>query len=50
MTNSDNCPIFISSTLKVTASEDIDINKDLIDNENNLPIEELLQKQNAKEE
>ena len=50
MTNSNNCPIFIGSTLKVVASEDININEDLINNENNLPIEELLKQQNAKEE
>jgi hypothetical protein len=43
MTNSEKEPIFVESTLKVTAQEEIDIVKELAHtNESNLTIEELI--------
>lgn len=51
MTNSNNCPIFIDSTLKIVASEDLNIHQDLDNEQVNLPIEELLHNQeHAKKE
>jgi hypothetical protein len=47
MINSENSPIFIDSTLKVTAKEDIDIIKELAtENKENKTIEELLKESN----
>lgn len=51
MTNSEKPPIFVDSTLKVTAQEDIDLTKELAQiNESNLTIEELLLQNEKKEE
>jgi hypothetical protein len=47
MANIDNIDIFIPSTLKVTASEDLDIQKDLeSENASNKSIDELLAENN----
>jgi hypothetical protein len=51
MTNIDNNPIFIDSTLKVTASEELDVTKELAaENTNNSTIDQLLESQNDPEE
>jgi hypothetical protein len=52
MTNSENSPIFIDSILKVTATEDIDIIKELAhENIQDKTIQELLEKsENDKKE
>lgn len=49
MVNSDNLPIFVDSTLKVTAKEDTDITKELaLENTENTTIDQLLSKQDDK--
>lgn len=49
MTNSEKDPIFIESILKVNASEDIDMTKELLaTNPTNLSIQDLLSAQNEK--
>lgn len=51
MVNSDNNPIFVNSVLKVTAKEDIDITKELAnENTENKTIQELLQEKNESKE
>lgn len=50
MTNIENNPIFIDSTLKVTASNELDVTKELAaENINNTTIEQLLEAHNDKE-
>lgn len=50
MTNIDNNPIFIDSVLKVTASEDLDVTKELAaQNPDNQTIDQLLNTENDKE-
>ncbi len=47
MVNSKDLPVFVDSTLKVTAKEDIDLNKELAqENTQNTTIDELLVIQN----
>lgn len=47
MANIDKIDIFVESTLKVTASEDLDIKKDLeSQNESNKSLDELLAENN----
>lgn len=47
MTNIDNFPNFVESTLKVTASNDIDVEKDLAaTNDSNKSIDTLLAENN----
>lgn len=51
MVNSENNVTFVNSTLKVTAKEEIDLNKELAyENESNKSIDQLLQDQNDKKE
>jgi hypothetical protein len=48
MINCENEPVFVESTLKVTASADIDITKELAaENNTNKTIEELLEESNG---
>jgi hypothetical protein len=43
MVNSENSPVFVESILKVTAKEDMDLTKELAqENTENLSIDELL--------
>ena len=47
MNNPDNLPVFVDSTLKTVAADDIDINKELAyENTLNLTIQQLLQSKN----
>lgn len=49
MVNSENSPVFVDSTLKVTAKEDIDMSKELAhENTNNTTIDQLLSAQDEK--
>ena len=49
MVNSENSPVFVDSTLKVTAKEDIDITKELAtENTENTTIDQLLARQDDK--
>lgn len=51
MTNSEKSPVFVDSTLKVVAAEDIDISKELAaTNDKNLTIEDLLTEQDDKKQ
>lgn len=51
MTNSEKSPVFVDSTLKVVATEDIDITKELsAENTQNLTIEDLLISQDEKKQ
>jgi hypothetical protein len=48
MINSENEPVFVESILKVTASTDIDVSKELAaENNTNKTIEELLEESNG---
>lgn len=50
MANIENIDNFIQSTLKITASEELDIQKDLeTENESNKSIDELLAEDNESE-
>lgn len=50
MINSENSPKFVESTLKVTATENFDISKELAhENTDNKTIEELLKESDEKQ-